>query len=102
VYEKGEKEWLAGQYEVPTFILSSMDKKLKQYPYLKIEIDQAPLKKIKTGISKYKITNSILITDQKKLRDLGFVGKGEWRDFEDEKSNLSTTTAKVIKLMTKS
>ena len=32
VYRKDEKEWLSGQYEVPTFILDSTDKTLSQYP----------------------------------------------------------------------
>src|SRR5204863_300673 len=40
VYKKAHNEWLSGQYEMPTFIISTTDKKLKQYPYFKNELNQ--------------------------------------------------------------
>lgn len=99
VYKKSEKEWLSGQYEVPTMIIESSDAKLLQYPRLKRAIDHGPLKKFKTGITKYKITNSILVTNQKELQALGLTYELEWRDLEDENSNLSTASVKALKLL---
>lgn len=97
-YKKTEKEWLAGQYEVPTFLISSTDPKLKQYQPLEEGLDHQPLPKFKTGITKYKIINSILVTNQKTLKELGFLGKLEWRALGDENANLSTASSKAIKL----
>lgn len=98
VYKKNEKEWLSGQYEVPTFLISSTDKKLTQYPYLKTSLDSKKLKQFKTGITKYKILNFILEADQKILKTFGFTRPVEWRDLEHEDANLSTATSKAIKL----
>ena len=71
VYKKSDKEWLSGQKELPTFILKTTDKKLSQYPYwdnqqqLKLE----NLKKFKTAITKYKITNYILEVSEKTWKE---------------------------------
>lgn len=97
-YKKSEKEWLSGQYEVPTFIISTTDKTLKQYPTLKSKLNHTELKQFKTGITKYKIINSLLLTDQKELKKLGFVGEGEWKDL-NESSNLSTASYKALKFL---
>ena len=98
VYKKSETEWLSGQYELPTLVISSTDKKLKQYPQLKTELAKIELRQFKTGITKYKIINSILICDQKELRPMGFTEKLEWKPIEDENSNLSTASTKALKL----
>ena len=98
VYKKSETEWLSGQYELPTLVISSTDKKLKQYPRLETELTEIELKQFKTGITKYKIINSILICDQKELKQMGFTGKLEWKQIEDENSNLSTASSKALKL----
>ena len=99
-YKKTEKQWLSGQYEVPTLVISSTDKKLTQYPILKNEIDHTGLKQYKTGITKYKIINFILTADQKMMKQLGFSGEVEWRDLDCEKANLSTASYKAIKANT--
>lgn len=98
VYKKTEKQWLSGQYEVPTMVISTTDKTLKQYPVLKSKFDHKKLKSYKTGITKYKIVNSIYEADQKMFKTLGFVGETEWRDL-DENANLSTASYKAIKLL---
>ena len=98
VYKKSEKEWLSGQYEVPTLIVSSTDKSLKQYSQLKSKMTLKDVKQFKTSITKYKIMNSILHTDQKMLKIMGFIGTVEWKDMEDENSNLTTASSKAIKL----
>lgn len=97
-YKKSEKEWLSGQYELPTLIISTSDKKLKQYPLLKSKIDHKDLKSYKTTITKYKIMNSLLEADQKMLKGLGFAGELEWREL-DESANLSTASYKALKLL---
>lgn len=98
-YKKSEKEWLSGQYEIPTFVISSTDKKLTQYPALKSKIDHKKLQQYKTGITKYKIINSLLEADQKILKDMGFSSEVEWRELNEESSNLSTASYKALKLL---
>ncbi len=96
-YKKDSSEWLAGQYEIPTLILSTTDAQLKQYPFLKKKIKIEELKTFKTGITKYKIVNYIYPTTEKDLKALGWKIKVEWRNVEEESSNLSTATYKAIK-----
>jgi A/G-specific adenine glycosylase len=99
VYKKDEKEWLSGQYEVPTLVISSTDATLLQYPALKKKISYKKLKQFKTGITKYKIVNFILEVNQEMMKDLGFLKKLEWRELDQQKSNLSTASDKAIKLL---
>jgi len=99
VYKKTEKEWLAGQYEVPTMIISTTDKKLQQYPCLKNKLDHKKLRQFKTGITKYKIINSILETNKEMIKALGFTGDLQWKDLNNENSNLSTASYKAIKFI---
>ncbi len=95
VYQKTEKEWLSGQYELPTFIIKSQDKSLKQYPKLKSQISIKGVKKIKTGITKYKITNYIIELKRAEFDKLIKKGPYELRP-NDKKQNFSTTTFKVL------
>ena len=97
-YKKTEKQWLAGQYEVPTLLISSTDAKLTQSPLLGEKFEHKKLKKFKTGITKYKIVNSILEADQKLIKKLGFSEVLEWRDLNLAEGNLSTASTKAIKL----
>lgn len=96
-YKKSDKEWLTNQFEVPTLIISTSDQSLKQYPLLKSKLDLKKLKQFKTSITKYKITNFILETNQKVIKELGFSRELEWKDLEDENSNLSTASSKALK-----
>lgn len=98
VYEKEEKEWLAGQFEVPTFILESTDKKLSQYPELGVKSSPGS-KTLKTGITKYKIMNHLHVTDEAQLKKWGFKRKTVWKDLRKSESNLSTTTLKGLKAL---
>jgi A/G-specific adenine glycosylase len=70
-YKKNEKEWLSGQIELPTFILETTDKKLKQYPAIDLDkgVTQKSIK-MKTAITKYKITNLIIECSKKEFRSL--------------------------------
>lgn len=95
VYQKNEKEWLSGQYELPTFIVETTDEKLKQYP--KIEYDTTDLPSVKTSITKYKITNFALKLNLTQLKKLKFPREVVWIDL-NEKSNISTASQKILAL----
>ena len=94
-YKKSEKEWLSGQFEIPTFILSTTDKKLSQYPTLQKEIHSEV--SFPTTITKYKIKNSVLELGEKEFKSLSFPHKVVWLDLDDENSNFTTATTKALK-----
>ena len=96
-YKKSKKQWLAGQLEIPTYVLKTSDPKMKQYPKLGGELNLKGLKKFKTGITKYKITNYIYEVELKEFEKL--VGnKAEYCFVENnvETENFSTATLKTI------
>ena len=95
VYQKKEKEWLSGQYELPTFTLKSQDSSLKQYPpWSGGKIN--PVATLKSGITKYKIANHIIEISPSEARQL-FKDCGElvYKRFSREQ-NLSSTTFKIL------
>ncbi|AYF45803.1 putative A/G-specific adenine glycosylase [Halobacteriovorax sp. BALOs_7] len=93
-YKKSDDEWLAGQVECPTFILKSEDKNLMQYPHLDKKLSYKKLKKYKTAITKYKITNYILELSTQEFKDR-FSGK--FRKYKlTDKLNISTATTKAL------
>jgi A/G-specific adenine glycosylase len=98
VYEKNSEEWLSGQFEVPTFVLSSTDNTLVQYPRMKGKHSGKPVL-LKTGITKYKISNHLVMTDEKEIQKWGFGRKLVWKDLQKAESNLSTTTLKGLKVL---
>ncbi len=99
-YKKSEKEWLSGQKELPTFILKTNDKNLSQYPYWneQVKLNLGSLKKFKTGITKYKITNYVLEVSEEKWKKNFSYGKRRFffvnPDSKDE--NLSTSSTKAL------
>ncbi len=99
VYKKETHEWLSGQYEVPTFILSSTDAKLAQYPLLDTPEELDPAHTYKTGITKYNIVNSVLVMDEKKLKKFKYPRDLEWRHISSEASNFSTATLKGLSII---
>lgn len=97
-YQKEKGEWLEGQYELPTFVITSEDQALKQYA--QIEWDLRKLPHYKTTITKYKITNYILEIDFKKWKKefaKSFARKTSFCDPLDRRSNLSTASVKALK-----
>jgi A/G-specific adenine glycosylase len=98
VYQKSDKEWLAGQWELPSFIIETNDESLKQYPPLKMKKVFTELPMIKTGITKYTIENYILEIG---LDEFQKVTRGIKKNYEfklnNERLNLSTTSIKVLK-----
>ncbi len=91
-YKKNESEWLSGQYEVPTFVISCEDDSFKQYP--KIDGDFSFLPEIKTSITKYKIRNKVLWVNETEIKKLGL----KLSDFTFTDKNLSTASMKSINL----
>jgi A/G-specific adenine glycosylase len=95
-YKKDVHQWLSGQYELPTFVISSSDPKLSQYPILLKKMNLEGLLSYKTGITKYSITNTVLVTSEHELNSFGLNLRFEWKDFRDEKANLSTASLKAL------
>lgn len=94
-YQKNDNEWLHGQWELPTIVINSQDEKLEQYPQLKKKIKVDNLKKYKTSITKYKITNYVSVMTFEEFKKLGIK-----KDFEfvkiDGSGNLSTASHKAL------
>jgi A/G-specific adenine glycosylase len=97
VYKKNEKEWLTGQWELPTFIIKSDDEMLEQYPNLKDKSEYSKGRLIKTSITKYKISNLIIEMSEDKFIKITNKIKihYEFKKF-DKKLNLSTASIKAI------
>lgn len=98
VYRKKESEWLAGQYEVPTFTLQCEDSNFSQYPFLDFS-DHHFLPEYKTLITKYRITNKVLVVNDQDLKQLNVDPSLYQLKQVDANSNLSTATMKAIQLL---
>jgi len=96
VYKKSSSEWLSGQYEPPTFAVSTTDKKFNQYPKLH-NMDFKSLCSFKTGITKYKIKNDVVVLKEKDFKKFSFPKNLEWRLLDSEESNFSTATLKALR-----
>ena len=98
VYQKNQNEWLSNQWELPTFTIETTDEKVKQYPFLKKNVELESLVSIKTTITKYNIQNYIF---EVTLKDFNKMVKGIDREFHfkelNSKLNLSTASMKVLK-----
>lgn len=97
VYKKDQNEWLAGQYEVPTFILKTTDKKLSQYPQFNYKGEYSAT--FKTGITKYKIQNNVVLMNEKEFKKFKFSRPVEWKDVGSHDSNFTTATIKGLKFL---
>jgi len=98
VYKKDLSEWLSGQYEAPTFMISTTDKKLNQYPKLE-DLNFKVAWSFKTGITKYKIQNDVIVLKEKDFKKISFSKNLEWRSLDSEESNFSTATLKALREM---
>lgn len=98
-YQKSKDEWLSGQWELPTYILSSEDRNLKQYPYCELAEDIFMLlPSFKTLITKYKINNKLLILSEQEMRELKLPVKDvKWIPMCDKTQNLTTASLKALK-----
>jgi A/G-specific adenine glycosylase len=98
VYQKKSNEWLHGQWELPTYVVSSTDEPFSQYPKIESKIKLDICKTFKSAITKYKIENVIYEIEAEKfkkyLNDNKYVFKTVDRD-----SNFSTASIKALKLI---
>ena len=99
VYKKGKTEWLSGQYELPSFVISTDDKEFKQYPKWKGSTQGfKKLPMIKSGITKYKIQNYILsMKPQEFTRYKKMFSDISYKEAVNPRGNFSTNTLKVLK-----
>lgn len=97
-YQKTQGEWLEGQWELPTFVLSCDDETFKQYPKTKRKISPDDMARVKTGITKYSIENYILLISPEEWKCWSFERPTKWVLINDAESNLSTASTKCLKL----
>jgi A/G-specific adenine glycosylase len=97
VYKKQVGEWLEGQWEMPTFLISTSDKNFKQYPISNFKFDIEKLPIIKTSITKYKIKNFIWVINEEAFFKKNNEDKYMWKKIDD--NNFSTATLKALKKM---
>lgn len=92
-YKKTEGEWLASQWECPTFIVSSRDN-LTQYPLVSYPYEDLIF--FKTSITKYKISNYILPLSLKDFNRLFSWERELIKIPMFNKNNCSVATQKAI------
>lgn len=110
VYQKSKEEWLSGQWELPTFVIKSDDKSLKQYPKASSSLTtfiaskkRPTLKKYQTTITKYKISNMILELSEKEWKKLALEDedkdgkKYRFKNLNEKQNHFSTATMKALK-----
>ena len=95
-YKKIKGEWLKDQWELPTAIIASEDKDLKQYPFA--EVANYSSQQITTAITRYRIRNHWKAMDELDFRDLGILND---RDFaflawDKTQEHISTASEKVL------
>jgi A/G-specific adenine glycosylase len=96
-YQKKKGEWLEGQWELPTSLTQSTDKKLTQYPRLKIKSGKK-LFELKSGITKYQIVNHVYMLDYKTFSEYQPDRKFVFRQIDHAHANLTSTSEKIIKM----
>ena len=96
-YKKNKGEWLKDQWELPTIVLESEDKDLKQYPLAKLA--HYSDEQITTAITRYRIRNHWAEMDELDFRDLGVLKERDFAYFSwpDPEEHLSTASEKVLK-----
>ena len=99
-YVKGEHQWLSGQIEVPTLVLSCDDSHFKQYPrYHGRELPSVKdLPQIKTGITKYRVRNLIWETSKKEFQTFAPDTAKAYRYFNlSGEHHFSSATVKILR-----
>jgi A/G-specific adenine glycosylase len=93
-FQKQKGQWLEGQFELPTFMLSCSDKKNQQYIQFPQKMNYKTLPMLKTGITKYNIENYWQQMSQTEFRPYQKQHKFEWIEMD---GNLSTASLKILK-----
>ncbi|GAB4417363.1 MAG: A/G-specific adenine glycosylase [Bacteriovoracaceae bacterium] len=105
--KKKENEWLSGQLELPTFILSSDDKSLKQYPYAPEKVSSQYVTFagaiFKSSITKYKIENVVAEMNPtdfaRMIKSLKIKDDYQWIKAPVENHHISTATIKSLRAL---
>ncbi len=105
-YKKGTKEWLSGQYELPTWVISGEDNGLKQYPSLDTYLanmtdltDVKNSKAFKSFITRYSIKNTIVKMEREEFYKIFFKDSRffEFIDDDFDKNNFAVSVKKIFK-----
>lgn len=97
-FQKQKGQWLEGQFELPTFLISSTDKTFKQYLPLPKKMDHKKIPMLKTGITKYNIENYWQVYSSVEFKPYLKMQNFEWVDVA---GNLSTASLKILKAWNK-
>lgn len=95
-YQKTATEWLAGQWELPTFVVATNDTAFKQYPVLPVLLSTTGLPSVKTGITKYSITNYVAELSEAEWKAWPTDLQAQWRAATGSEGNLSTASLKCL------
>lgn len=95
--EKGQ--WLEGQVELPTFVLSSEDQNFSQYPKGEKSLELEVVGKYQTTITKYKITNIVVKMDRRSLEVMAGA-RDSYQFFKNDprETNFSTASLKALQI----
>ncbi len=93
--------WLEGQWELPTFIIRTDDKKMNQYPFLPEKGLKIPKTfSFKTNITSYKINNYILKMEESEFKKyFNKLSDGKFFDAKIKDQNFTTATIKALKFL---
>ena len=93
--------WLEGQWELPTFVISTDDKKISQYPFLTEKKLNIPKDfSFKTNITNYKIKNFILEMEGEEFKkNFNNLSLGKYFNPKIENQNFTTATLKALKFL---
>ncbi|TDJ08207.1 MAG: A/G-specific adenine glycosylase [Deltaproteobacteria bacterium] len=97
VHKRKKGQWLTDQWELPTFILSTDDEKLAQYPRLNKKLKLIGKLEFKSTITKYKIRNRVVKMTLKEFRkEIPLSLKFEFITLDTTGQNFTTATLKVL------
>ena len=102
-YKKSNEQWLSGQFELPSFVIESEDENLSQYPRLARLLDYDLLPMVKTSITKYRISNFVLICSESEFEKITNCKLDQYQYIEnDTNANLTTASTKSLAIILQS
>jgi A/G-specific adenine glycosylase len=93
-------EWLAGQWELPTFVIKCENSNFYQYPRLEKEISYKKALEFKSTITKYKINNYVKEMEPEQFYEI-VDDRGEYQFIvlSEEETNFTTATLKGLRML---
>ena len=99
-YKKSDDQWLSGQFELPSFVIESEDENLNQYPKLTRSLDYDLLPMVKTSITKYRISNFVLICSEDEFKEITNCKLDQYQYIKnDTNANLTTASTKSLAII---